>query len=284
VSGATDVRAVVTDLDGTMVPEDGIVSDATVRAAADLAGAGIALIAATARTPAGVAALPALTPYLAVAVCCGGAVGWSADDGVVWRETIDATSVRGIVETALERVAGAGIAAHDGDRWRMTEEYITQRPRQRPDVVEIVAAAELAAYPACCLAVCHPDLDSADLVGLLTSTPLDPPPFVTYSDRHLVDIVPGHVDKSTGVARALQSLGLDPTEAIGFGDMPNDLPVFGLVGYAVAVGNAHPEVLAAAAAVTACVHDDGVVRTLHDLGLVRAGRLAAPACRCLDGG
>jgi Cof subfamily protein (haloacid dehalogenase superfamily) len=272
----------VTDLDGTVVAEDGTLSEVTVRAAADLSGAGIALIAATARTPAAVAALHSLTPHLAVAVCCGGAVGWSPTGGVLWRETIEPASVRGIVETALERLPGAGIAAHDGDQWRMTSAYLGQRPRQRPDVVEIVTATDLAAFPACCLAICHPTLDSADMVRVLTSAPLDPPPFITYSDRHLVDIVARHVDKATGVARALRLSGIDPAEAVAFGDMPNDLPLFGLVGYAVAVANAHQEVLAAAAAISACVHDDGVVRTLGSLGLVRADRLPPPGCPCRD--
>jgi Cof subfamily protein (haloacid dehalogenase superfamily) len=277
-----DVRAVVTDLDGTVVGENGTVSEAMVAAAAELAAAGIAVIVATGRTLAGVAALPTLTPHIAVAVCFGGAVGWSPGvQGLLWREAMAAADVRRIIRFALDRLDGAGIAAHDGHRWRMTDAYLRQRPRRRPDPVDVVAADEIADHPACTLAICHPHLDSADLVRELASTGLDPPPFVTYSERNLVDIGPADVDKSTGVARALSRLGVDPAEAIAFGDMPNDLPMFALCGYSVAMGNAHPDVRAAGAAVTACVHDDGVVRALRSLKVVRAARPARVApCRC----
>jgi len=49
---------------------------------------------------------------------------------------------------------------------------------------------------------------------------------------------------------------------IAFGDMPNDLPMLAWAGRAVAVANAHPEVLAAADEVTASNDDDGVAQVL----------------------
>ena len=65
------------DRPGRHLVNQGTISAATERAAGQLAARGIALIAATARTPAGVAALVRLAPYLTVSVCCGGALGWS---------------------------------------------------------------------------------------------------------------------------------------------------------------------------------------------------------------
>jgi len=61
------MRAVVTDLDGTMVGQDGRVSAAMVRAGRDLMNNGIALIAATARTPNGLAVLRPLMPAVSAA-------------------------------------------------------------------------------------------------------------------------------------------------------------------------------------------------------------------------
>jgi hydroxymethylpyrimidine pyrophosphatase-like HAD family hydrolase len=53
-------------------------------------------------------------------------------------------------------------------------------------------------------------------------------------------------DKGTGIARALAGMGIDPSHALGFGDSINDLPMFALLGYTVAVANAHPDLRHAA--------------------------------------
>ena len=50
-------------------------------------------------------------------------------------------------------------------------------------------------------------------------------------------------------------------------DMPNDLPMFACCGRSVAVGNAHPAVLAAATMTTAAAAEDGFGRGLALLGL-----------------
>jgi len=57
------------------------------------------------------------------------------------------------------------------------------------------------------------------------------------------------LNKGAGIRLALEPLEIDPSECIGVGDSPNDLPMFSTVGWAVAVGCAFPEVKAAANAV-----------------------------------
>ena len=52
---------------------------------------------------------------------------------------------------------------------------------------------------------------------------------------------------------------------IAFGDMPNDLPMLTWAGYAVAVANAHADVIAAADEVTASNEEAGVARVLERL-------------------
>ena len=76
------------------------------------------------------------------------------------------------------------------------------------------------------------------------------------------------VTKATGLAAYAETLGFGPDDAIVFGDMPNDLPMFEWVATgsrlrAVAVANAHPSVLAAAGALTAANTDDGVADYLE---------------------
>ena len=52
---------------------------------------------------------------------------------------------------------------------------------------------------------------------------------------------------------------------IAFGDMPNDLPMLAWAGHAVAVANAHPDVIAAHDEVTASNDEAGVARVLERL-------------------
>ena len=50
---------------------------------------------------------------------------------------------------------------------------------------------------------------------------------------------------------------------MAFGDMPNDVPMLRWAGLGVAMGNAHPEAMAAADEVTAPNTDDGLARVLE---------------------
>jgi hydroxymethylpyrimidine pyrophosphatase-like HAD family hydrolase len=72
-----------------------------------------------------------------------------------------------------------------------------------------------------------------------------------------VDVSPLGVDKASGVLRALAVLHRTPSEAVAFGDMPNDLSMFAYCGRSVAVGNAHPAVRAAATITTFTAAEDG---------------------------
>ena len=59
--------------------------------------------------------------------------------------------------------------------------------------------------------------------------------------------------------------GIASSEVVAFGDMPNDLPMLRWAGHAVAVANAHPDLLAAADEVTTSNDQAGVARVLERL-------------------
>ena len=266
---APTYRAVVTDLDGTIVRGDGTVSPATLAAATELTRRGIRLVAATGRPPAGLESVPELAELLALAVCSGGAIGWSpARREVLWRHTIAAASVHQVIRFTVDSLPAAGILAYDGLGWRMTPAYSVLRVVPRRGPVEVVATEALTGAEFCLLSVCHPELSPDDLLAAYRTAGLDPLPTMTPSTPHLLDISATGVDKAAGVRTALAMLDVAPAEAVAFGDMPNDLPLFGLCGHSVAVANGHPDVLAAATAVTRCVEHDGVSHYLRDIGLV----------------
>ena len=58
-------------------------------------------------------------------------------------------------------------------------------------------------------------------------------------------------------------MGITAADVVAFGDMPNDVPMLRWAGLGVAMGNAHPDAMAAADEVTAANTDDGVARVLE---------------------
>jgi hydroxymethylpyrimidine pyrophosphatase-like HAD family hydrolase len=58
--------------------------------------------------------------------------------------------------------------------------------------------------------------------------------------------LPVNVTKATGLAAALQELGIEPQQVVGIGDAENDLAFLDACGLSVAVANALPSVKAAA--------------------------------------
>ncbi|MGH3922655.1 MAG: HAD family hydrolase, partial [Pseudonocardiaceae bacterium] len=172
-----------------MVDEAKRVSPATERAAADLAARGIPLILATARTPTWVAALEPLVRSARVAVCCGGAAGWSPTTGeMLWRDVIPPNGVQRIARFAAQHVPDEGIAAYDGERWRVTQAFATHGPT-RFGPVEIVAAERIAEHPVCAMSVCHPDGSWGKLLRALVAD-VRPALTMEVSAGDLVDIAP----------------------------------------------------------------------------------------------
>lgn len=76
------------------------------------------------------------------------------------------------------------------------------------------------------------------------------------------------VNKGSAIVEVLDALGLDAADSVGIGDSWNDVEMFDVVGTAVAMGGADPELQARADFVTTGVLDDGVHGALVRLGLV----------------
>jgi Cof subfamily protein (haloacid dehalogenase superfamily) len=265
--------AVVTDLDGTVIRRDGTVSAATLHAAHVLKERGVPLLAATARTPAGVDALHTLSPFLTFAVCCSGAVGYvPATTTLAWCERIPHDVVTDLMAFLGQRLPSAGLAAFDGLQWWMTAAYQMMRPSGHKGPASVVTAAALAAVAPCAMVVCHPGWTSTKVIAVLTEAGFDTTRLgLNYAGPQFVEVTAAPVDKATGVLRAIQTIGVAPQRVIAFGDMPIDIAMFSVVGRSVAMGNAPDEVWKAATSQAASVEDDGFARMLSDLDLVPPG-------------
>lgn len=86
---------------------------------------------------------------------------------------------------------------------------------------------------------------------------------IFFSERYFLEITPRGVDKAAGLSRLADYLGLSEKEMMAMGDGMNDVPMMRCAGWAVAMGNAFPEVKREADAVTESNDEDGVARAVE---------------------
>jgi Cof subfamily protein (haloacid dehalogenase superfamily) len=265
------MKAVVTDLDGTLVRSDGAISAVTLAAARELRASGIALFLATARTPSWIRSRPALAAVSTAAVCCGGSLVWEPIPGTIpWRRTIARDSIEKILAEVTSRFPTTGFGSYDGEQWTVTAAYAASGVR-RPGRIVLVAPEHLGT-DASALSIFCPERSALEEVCQIVDA-AHPGAARTVSAAGLIDIGPAHVDKSDGIRWLLERHGIAAEHAVAFGDDLPDLPLFGVCGVAVAMENSHPDVKRAAARVAPAVEADGVVRVLVEMGLVPANCL-----------
>jgi Cof subfamily protein (haloacid dehalogenase superfamily) len=261
---------VACDVDGTLFDENETITPRTrdaVRAAVD---AGARFIVATGRPPRWIRPVVDELGLAPMAVCANGAVVYdAATDRVLSARTLAVDVLGELAEIATRVIPGAGLAverigarAHDTATPQFVSSPGYEHAWLNPDNTE-VSIEDLLSAPAIKLLIRKAGARSADMAAeLLKHVGIEGD--ITYSTNNgLVEIVPLGVSKATGVEEIAKPLGISSDEVVAFGDMPNDMPMLLWAGLGVAMGNAHPEVLAVADEVTAPNSDDGVARVLE---------------------
>ena len=108
----------------------------------------------------------------------------------------------------------------------------------------------------------HEELDPEEFWALAEGA-IDDRLVITWSSATaLLEISAPDVTKASTLALLCADLGIDATEVIAFGDMPNDLPMLTWAGTSYAMADAHPRVDEAADQVAPGHDEDGVARVL----------------------
>ena len=260
------VRMVATDLDGTLLRTDGTVSRRTCEALAAAEAAGIAVALVTGRPPRWMAPVAKATGHSGVAICANGALLYDLHtETVVGSTLIDAAAAQAAAGALREALPDLVFAAERTSGFEHEEAY--QHGWELGDVeVRVKALERMLDRPVIKLLARHPTMDRDELLARATEL-VGAGATVTSSSttEALLEISAAGVTKATALAGLAGSAGIRAEQVVAFGDMPNDLPMLAWAGRAVAVANAHPEVLALADEVTASNDDDGVARVLERL-------------------
>jgi Cof subfamily protein (haloacid dehalogenase superfamily) len=89
--------------------------------------------------------------------------------------------------------------------------------------------------------------------------------YVTKSNKEYLEFLPPGANKGSALAFVADRYGVTAAETIAFGDSWNDLPMLNWAGLSVAVGNAKPEVIAAADRTVLSNAEDGVGIALEEI-------------------
>jgi Cof subfamily protein (haloacid dehalogenase superfamily) len=261
------VRLIATDLDGTIVRSDGDISDRTRRALAAAEDAGLLVVFVTGRPPRWMKPVSEATGHHGLAVCANGAVVYDLHtEQVVQEFPMDAEVARKLTEVIRHAVPDVAFAVEGGGRFGHEPHY-RSKYETPPDVV-VAELHELLDRPVTKLLARHTTMPTAQLLAAAQDVVGDLAVLTTatFSDTDgLLELSATGVTKAFGLERLAGERGIGPAEVVAFGDMPNDLPMLAWAGHAVAVGNAHPDVLAIADEVTATNDDDGVALVVERL-------------------
>jgi Cof subfamily protein (haloacid dehalogenase superfamily) len=265
------VKAIATDLDGTLLRHDLTVSERTVRALRAASAEGILVALVTGRP---VRWLQLVYDQLGAAfpaVCANGAVVYdpSADKALHVSPLLPSVLAE-VCQRLRAAVPSARFAVEieDGRVLWHEADYPLRWDADDPAVRPVESLAELTSVAAVKLLVRAGQRDPDEFTSLVAGC-LGGLAEATHSSfSGLVEISAAGVTKAAGLAWLCERHGVPAAGVVAFGDMPNDLPMLAWAGHAVAVANAHPAVLAAADEVTAANDEDGVAAYLEGLPTV----------------
>ena len=258
------ISLVLSDVDGTLVTHDKRLAPATIEAVRRLREHGIGFTVASSRPAFGLRMLvEPLALNLPMGAFNGGALVAPPDLTPIEQHLVPPHAAARAIEVLTS--FGVDIWVFTSTEWLLRDPegpYVERERRtvqSEPGVVErfdeflsatlkiVGASADFAR-----LAECEAAMRTA-LAGAASAV---------RSQPYYLDVTAPGLDKGTVLDALSRRLGIPLDEIAAIGDMENDLPMLGKAGFAIAMGNAPPEVKAAADAVTLTNDEDGVAAAI----------------------
>jgi Cof subfamily protein (haloacid dehalogenase superfamily) len=271
-SRAPVIRAVVSDVDGTLVTSEKVLTERAIAAVTELHRRAIPFTIISSRPPRGMRMLVApLQISLPIAAFNG---------GIIATPSLETTSEHLIPENvahsvlSLFRSRGVQTWLFSGEDWLVRDcsapdveheqHTVGFAPRVVDDLMPFLArAAKIVGVSQdhALLANCEQVLRK-ELIGSAT---------IACSQLYYLDITHPLANKGDALAALARILGVTPEETAVIGDGNNDIAMFLRSGFSVAMGNASDEVKTHAKEVTASNNDEGFAQAIERLILPHIG-------------
>jgi Cof subfamily protein (haloacid dehalogenase superfamily) len=257
-------RLLVSDIDGTLVPSDKILTARTIRAVNDLRDAGIMFALTSSRPPRGmrmyVEPLKLTTP---LAGFNGGMIvdpehrvleAWTIDDELI------AKTIRSLddhhVSVWVYRGQEWYVRDLDGPHVHREAEVCEFQPLPLTDFDSVSdGVAKIVGVSDDHDAMSRAQRELHDAVGADLSA--------TMSQSYYLDVTCPQANKGSVVDYLAKELGVALDEIATIGDAQNDVAMFGRAGLSIAMGNAEDDVKASAREVTSSNEDEGFARAVE---------------------
>jgi Cof subfamily protein (haloacid dehalogenase superfamily) len=250
------------DLDGTLLRRDGTLSERT-RAA--LQSARLEIVLVSARGPRGVREVADAAELAGTAIASNGGMVLDLRDRSIRRVRAIETEVAiRLVEALRERLPGI-LFGVERESFAHEQGFAAWNWTPPPDT-RIADALELLDEPPTKLILRHHNHE-LEVIAAAARDILGEEASVYISGEWVVEVSAAGVNKAAALAEVCEELAVEPRDVVAFGDHLNDLPMLAWAGHAVAVANAHPDVIDAADEIAASNEEDGVAIVLERLSV-----------------
>ncbi|WP_274560481.1 Cof-type HAD-IIB family hydrolase [Streptomyces spiramyceticus] len=261
---AATTRLIATDLDGTLLRDDKSMSDRTIAALAAAEEAGIEVFFVTGRPARWMDVVSDHVHGHGMAICANGAavVDLHAGGNLLKVRPLPRENALAVALTLRAAAPGTSFAVEltNGIHYEPGYPPFYLDPGATVAAVEklLHEAAPGSGTPVIKLLAHHAELSPDDFLTLARATAGDHVSITRSSPTALLEISGFGVSKASTLAQCCAERGISPAEVVAFGDMPNDVEMLTWAGTSYAMGNAHPDVVAAASGRTVANNDDGV--------------------------
>ena len=255
------IKIIFFDIDGTLIdPQTGRISENTVRTLKRLQEKGIKRCIVTGRPP---ASLPDFGDLQFDVMATFNGSFCYTDTEVIYSNPIDPADVRIVLQNAKalgrpvsiavrDRLAANGMDQDLADYYRVADLELTVAEdfdeTCQEEIYQIMLGCRKTDHAAI--------VQGADNVK------------IAISWEQAVDVIPLTGGKGSAIRHILDYYGLEPAEALAFGDSHNDVEMLQAVGTGVAMGNATEQLKAIAAHVCDPVSQDGIYHYCLEHGLL----------------
>jgi Cof subfamily protein (haloacid dehalogenase superfamily) len=261
------IRAVLADVDGTLVTQEKVLTDRAVAAVVGLREAGIEFAVTSGRPPRGMSMLIEPLGLTTPIAAFNGGVIVRPDMSVIEQKTIP----KAVVASAIELLESSkmDVWIYSGADWLVRDPNAPHVDREAatvkfaPTIVDGFGSVS----------------DVAKIVGisddheLVAATEqkarqtLGDHVSAAASQPYYLDITHPRANKGEVVDYLSAQLGIPAEKFATVGDMPNDVLMFTRSGLSIAMGNAEPEVQRAASRVSASNEDEGFAKAMEQFVL-----------------
>ncbi|MFD7089711.1 Cof-type HAD-IIB family hydrolase [Streptomyces sp. NPDC059896] len=276
-------RLIATDLDGTLLHDDKYVSDRTIAALAAAEEAGIEVFFVTGRPARWMDVVSEHVHGHGLAICANGAavVDLHAGGKLLQVRPLERDTALAVVHALRDAAPGTTFAVEqstgihyeptyppfhqDPGATVATAEKLLQVQERVQEQAQGEQAEDGSAAPVLKLLAHHPDLTPDGFLAVARTAVGDRATITRSSPSALLEVSGPGVSKASTLALCCAQRGISSDEVVAFGDMPNDLEMLTWAGTSYAMGNAHPDVLAAASGRTVTNNEDGVAIVIEQI-------------------